>query len=288
MQSSNGKNALLALTLVLTQAIGCTLLTEAGDRQVDPDSERKFDFVFKSMSAHGDPNKAPQTLDVALTRPPFEASGKPALIGRARIVLPKAMDPKPYPDERLVMRGLLDGSQHQLYFYVDDDDDNVIRPEDPAAPGLMEHIWIRTVPADRDFKHTLTFEPFDESEYIQRGNLTLSVGGGAMPPWQVATCAAGVEQTLVVRIVLNPQTEDPLEVGYYKNYASNPPPLKDILLKGIADMSSTYAVETYVNGTLVKRSQLIAPARDFSVPFKDWYPLALPEPLLATPRCPSK
>jgi hypothetical protein len=77
------------------------------------------------------------------------------------------------------------------------------------------------------------------------------------------------------------------DVGYFRTYGSNPLPTERILLEGIADADSSYRIETYVNGTLVRGAMVKAPGvGDFAVLFADWYPL--PGTLLNQPRCPTK
>ena len=264
-----------AMALILT---GCTLATDAGDRQVDPAIDRRLDFTFVAMGAHGvQSDGGPQTLDAVVVRMEALPTDKPALVSRARIVLPPLMPGEPYPDEHLVQDGVFGEGDYQLWFYVDSDGDNVIKRLDPLRPGEEEHIWKREVPEQKRFEHALSFQHFVESDFTTVGDLRLLID--AAMEWKLS-CPQGVEQTLEVKVFLGSK-----QVGLYRNYGSNPPPSAPVVLKGIADPNSTYLIQTFVNGTLVKSLSAMAPATTpFPITFRDWYPL--PGTLSATPACP--
>lgn len=266
-----------AWVLIVT---GCTLATDAGDRQVDPAIDRRLDFTFVGMGAHGVQNGgAPQTLDAIVVRMGDVPMVKPSLVSRARIVLPPLVAGKPYPDERLVQEGVFGDGDYQLWFYVDTDGNNLIAPLDPARPGQEEHIWKREVPEQKRFEHALSFQHFVESDFTTVGDLSLLVD--AATEWKLS-CPEGVEQRLEVKIFLASK-----QVGLYRNYGSNPPPSAPVVLKGIADSNSTYLIQTFVNGTLVKSLSAMVPATTpFQIAFRDWYPL--PGTLSAPPACPKE
>lgn len=272
--NSNGPlAALVALTLG-----GCMLVTDAGERKIDPTSSSRLDFTFADMHPH------PQDpLDVALVSKSETAlQAPPSLIARARIVLPPRVDGAVYPAQRLTMRGVLREGTHELLFYVDSNDDNEIEP-DPQGGG--EHIWIRKVPEVGEFLHEFKFEPFTEDDYASsQGDLVLDIDPARVVPW-VESCLPEAEQTLEVEVIFAPNAERPSQRGYYKNHGANPLPTKAIRLEGIVDANSEYTVQVLVNGTVVRGLTTRAPeVGDFVVPFADWYPLT--GQLLEAPGCP--
>jgi hypothetical protein len=280
MEAALMKRALLAAGLL---GSGCTMVTGAGDYEVDPDREqeiidtmllsmtRDLDYSFAAMDAH-----ANSPLDVAIV------NANNVMQARARIIMPRSVEGE-YPTERLVMQKALTPGQQQLFFYADSDSNNLVnsQEDDPEEFPGFEHIWIEPVPPSGQglFTHSTNFIFFTEDAFTTNQDLILEppmLDLGNLTPQQLAECVqkkfdALFDETFEVKVFL---TDEERQVGYFKMYEGGAPP-KDfrVRLPGIIDNGTEYSFKVLLDGELEEGREFTirAPASGpLSVPASKW------------------
>jgi hypothetical protein len=255
----------------------CVLATDAGDRQVDNRIGRDLQYTFSNMDAHeGTP------LDVVLVEkiqpPPIGPMDKLLrLRSHARIVLPpRSKTGAPYPDEVLTLRNAMKVPVAELLFYADTNNNDKI--EYGIANGSNpngEHIWREPVAESGigEFAHSTNFTDFQKSEYsLMLGNVVLQID--TPREWTPAPCPGGEDHTLEVRVVISPGTEA-REIGYYKNYGSNPTPSTSIVLEDTVDAGSEYEFDVLIDGAVARAIKVLAPpAGNLNIAQGVWFPAA--------------
>jgi hypothetical protein len=266
----------------LALCAGCTLSTDAGDREIA--DRLDFDFTLTAMSPH-----RRDQLDVALVVPlqpdaPLpgatdlpSATPKYALRGRARVLVPGNTSDTLYPDMTVRLRRVIQDGPWQALFYVDTKLDNNVEPL--GADGkTLEHTWVRNVPASGElgFYHEFIFENFYDSEISGiGGDIVLDVPVEARAPARMACLDQRLKEimksSLEVRLVFNPNTVA-ADVGYFKMHGDNDLPGAPIRLEGIADTNSEYGIDIYVDGVRSAKVGTSAPATNegLTIPLKQW------------------
>jgi hypothetical protein len=267
--------------VVLVASAGCTLVTGAGDYEVDAELEqrmedelamsvtRDLDFSFSAMDAHAD-----TPLDVAVV------NERNFLQARARIVMPRPVEGS-YPTERLVMKRALTPGAQRLFFYADTNGDNDIQG---SMQRIQEHIWVEPVPPAGvgTFMHSLDFIFFSEDDFGQNQDLVLErpmPSVGELPLEQVLACfrdkfEGEFDETFEVKVFFAAEDR---QVGYFKLYAGGTPPQSfEISLPGIIDIGSDYHFEVLTDGMVKHEFTETAPdVETWRIPATRWLRLNL-------------
>ena len=265
MRTNPYKTGLLALLLGTS---ACTLITDANERNV-ADAEGDLRFVFKNMTVH---ESVP--MDVAIV------NQDNVLQGRARIIMPPKPPVMEYPDVPLIMKSTLGGGTYRLFFYIDDDNDNLV-DRNPMDDGVLEHIWQEAVPKNRPgtFTHNIRFMPFTEQDITSIGG-DIVLEAPSIPENVsnvIKLCLAQkfnavVRKNLEVKVFL---VEDLRQIAYFETFRNNPTP-SSVRLSGIVDAPNSYRFDVFVDGeqkSSFNRDSEVG--KDLILAAVDWFPLSV-------------
>lgn len=248
---------------------GCSLVTEAGDYEVEseeskPDagkspstpgtSGRNLDFTLINFSPH-----AGIAVDIAVV------SRGDVLQARAIVLMPPAGSGE-YAPERIELEGVLLPGENKLFFFADND-----RSMDLQAFTIegekkvrLEHSWILEVPQDGvlKFPHATNFEEFRPGDYSQQRDVVFRL------PEIAAGATAEVQRNIrdrfdsalgnVAEIAVF-SDDDGRQVGLFRRHAGIPFPEGELRLPGIADPGTLYAIELAIDGKVVMEFSQRAP-----------------------------
>ena len=273
-----------ALVLSAPYLVSCTMVTGAGDYEVDPVREqqeidkiamskvRDLDYTMLKMSDF----HAGSPLDVAVV------DEDNVMQARARIMLA----PQPAGEtvvETVHLDQALTPGKQQLFFYVDSQQNYKV---DGSAAQIIDHIWIKPVNADGtgEFTHSTMFQFFTEEAFtILNGDVILKFPGMNLSEVQRRCLEGQVDasfnDTFEVKIYL--ASED-RQVGLFKTYKGGTLPSDNqIKLVGILDARNSYHIQTVVDGNVKRELDVVAPdpqkesdPKDIVVEARDWLPVS--------------
>jgi hypothetical protein len=272
-----------ASLLLAPYHVSCTLVTGAGDYEVDPVREqqeidkvamskvRDLDYtMFKMSDFH-----AGLPLDVAVV------DQDNVMQARARIMLA----PQPVGEnvvETVHLDNALIAGPQQLFFYVDSQQNYEV---DGTAAQIIDHIWIKPVNADGsgEFTHSTMFQFFTEEAFRRlNGSLILKFPGQAALTEVQRRCLEmeikdSFSSTFEVKIYL---AQEDRQVGLFKTYKGGTLPSDNqIELVGILDAGNMYLIQTVLDGTIRREVKADAPQPqndadpgNLVIEPKDWLP----------------
>ncbi|MFT3924718.1 MAG: hypothetical protein QM778_19415 [Myxococcales bacterium] len=255
------------LTSCLLSTLGCTVITDARDYEVDPAvAVRDLDFTFEKFPHAGQP------LDVAIVNSANQMQA------RARIVLSPEQSGG-LPSEHLVMSDTLRPGDYSLYFFVDPNENYMFDPN--------EHNWIEPVPASGkgEFTHSTMFAQDFAAKAPSELNADIVFELPALPVGAnvdafKACVSKKIEDIEVFEIKVFLQSES-RQVGLFKTYTGNmlSKTLREdgIRIDGILDAGSEYRIEVVQDGAQILKSEIVeAPADvnvpELRVPADKWFP----------------
>jgi hypothetical protein len=268
--------------LLLLGLSSCTLVTGAGEYEVDPVREqqeidedlmsrvRDLDYTLFKMSD----NHPGLPLDVAVVDQDH------VMQARARIMLaPQPAGADSVAEVLHLDQALVVGPQ-ELYFYVDGAQNYKV---DGSMSQIVDHIWIKPVNPDGtgEFTHSTVFQFFNEEAFSTIGGDVIlkfpEPSAGAMLSEVQRRCLSKqvdelFDETSEVKIYL---ADEERQVGLFKTYEGGTLPSDNqIKLVGLLDSGSDYLIQVVLDGNVARDVSATAPeGGNVMLAPMDWLPV---------------